>query len=66
MQKNVKKDEDIRKRLEHQIRALEDNTKKRINDITVKLKKMQRDMKDKDAENEELDRKARELKNQVE
>jgi len=27
---------------------------------------MQRDMKDKDAENEELDRKARELKNQVE
>jgi flagellar biosynthesis/type III secretory pathway ATPase len=27
---------------------------------------MQRDMKDKDAENEELDRKARELKSQVE
>jgi len=66
MQKNIKKDEDIKKRLDHQIRALEDNTKKRINDIQTKLKKMQRDMKDKDAENEELDRKARELKSQVE
>jgi hypothetical protein len=66
MQKNIKKDEDIKKRLDHQIRALEDNTKKRINDIQTKLKKMQRDMKDKDAESEELDRKARELKSQVE
>jgi hypothetical protein len=40
MQKNIKKDEDIRKRLEHQIKALDDNTKKRINDIQIKLKKM--------------------------
>lgn len=66
MQKNIKKDEDIKKRLDHQIRAMEDNTRKRINDIQTKLKKMQRDMKEKDAENEELDRKARELKSQVE
>jgi septal ring factor EnvC (AmiA/AmiB activator) len=40
MQKNIKKDEDIKKRLDNQIKALDDNTKKRINDITSKLKKM--------------------------
>jgi archaellum component FlaC len=66
MQKNIKKDEDIKKRLENQIKALDDNTKKRINDITGKLKKMQRDIKEKSSENEELERKARVLKQNVE
>jgi archaellum component FlaC len=62
MQKNIKKDEDIKKRLDNQIKALDDNTKKRISDITSKLKKMQRDIKEKSAENDELERKARILK----
>jgi len=66
MQKNIKKDEDVKKRLENQIKALDDNTKKRINDITTKLKKMQRDIKEKSVENEELERKARVLKQAVE
>lgn len=66
MQKNIKKDEDIKKRLDNQIKALDDNTKKRISDITTKLKKMQRDIKEKSAENEELERKARILKQNVE
>jgi septal ring factor EnvC (AmiA/AmiB activator) len=66
MQKNIKKDEDIKKRLDNQIKALDDNTKKRINDITSKLKKMQRDIKEKSSENDELERKARVLKQNVE
>jgi len=66
MQKNIKKDEDVKKRLENQIKALDENTKKRITDITNKLKKMQREIKEKDAENEELEKKARDLKQAVE
>jgi len=66
MQKNIKKDEDIKKRLDNQIKALEENTKKRTKDITDKLKKMQREIKEKDAENEELEKKARDLKQAVE
>merc|ERR1711957_490814 len=56
MQKNIKKDEDIKKRLDNQIKALEENTKKRTKDITDKLKKMQREIK----------KKARDLKQAVE
>jgi len=66
MQKNIKKDEDVKKRLENQIKALDENTKKRIKDITDKVKKMQRDLKEKSAENDELEHKARLLKQAVE
>ena len=48
--------------LSHQIKQLEENAAKRIKTIAETKKKLRKEIKDKQAENEELEQKARMLK----
>jgi hypothetical protein len=56
------RDEEDKKRLEGQIKQLEENAAKRIKTIAETKKKLRKEIKDKQAENEELEQKARMLK----
>lgn len=56
------RDEEDKKRLENQIKQLEENAAKRIKTINETKKKLLKEIKDKNAENEELEQRARMLK----
>lgn len=63
--KHQKRDEEDKKRLESQIQQLQDNTKKRISAINDSKNKLKRDCREKRAENDQLENKARILKGKV-
>lgn len=60
--KHMKRDEDDKKRLENQIAQLEKNTAARIAQIEKIKAKLRKEIKEKKAENEQLETKARALK----
>jgi hypothetical protein len=57
--KHQKKDEEDKKRLENQIRQLDENVQKRIKTINETKKKLRKEIQDKLRENEQLETKAR-------
>jgi hypothetical protein len=59
--KHQKKDEEDKKRLENQIRQLDENVQKRIKTINETKKKLRKEIADKLKENEQLETKARQL-----
>lgn len=59
--KHQKKDEEDKKRLENQIRQLDENAQKRIKTINETKKKLRKEILDKIKENEQLETKARQL-----
>jgi regulator of replication initiation timing len=63
--KHMKRDEEDKKRLEQQIKQLEENTANRIAAIGKIKKKLNREIREKRAENEQLESKARFLKQSV-
>mmetsp|Transcript_109189 Transcript_109189/g.151086 ORF Transcript_109189/g.151086 Transcript_109189/m.151086 type:complete len:180 (-) Transcript_109189:38-577(-) len=64
--KHQKKDEEDKKRLENQIRQLEEDAQKRINSFNEAKKKLMREIREKNQENAQLDEKARKLQQNVE
>ena len=60
--KHIKRDEEDKKRLEQQIKQLEENTLNRIKAIDKTKQKLKREIREKKAENEQLEAKARSLK----
>jgi hypothetical protein len=63
--KHMKRDEEDKKRLEQQIKQMEENTANRIRAIEKIKQKLKREIREKRAENEQLETKARALKQQV-
>ncbi len=63
--KHQKKDEEDKKRLENQIRQLDENVQKRIKTINETKKKLRKEIQDKLRENEQLETKARQLQQNV-
>ena len=63
--KHQKKDEEDKKRLENQIKQLEENAAKRIKTINETKAKLKREIKEKQQESEQLETKARQLQNNV-
>lgn len=59
--KHQKKDEEDKKRLENQIKQLEENAQKRIKTINETKQKLRREIKEKQLESEQLETKARQL-----
>jgi len=57
--KHQKKDEEDKKRLENQIRQLDENAQKRIKTLNETKKKLRKEISDKMKENEQLETKAR-------
>lgn len=64
--KHTKRDEEDKKRLEQQIKQLEENTANRIKAIQKTQQKLRREIREKIDENRQLEDKARTLKQQVE
>ena len=60
--KHTKRDEEDKKRLEQQIKQLEENTANRIKAIEKTKQKLRREIREKQTENEQLEAKARRLK----
>ena len=58
-------DEEDKKRLENQIRQLDENVQKRIKTINETKKKLRKEIADKLKENEQLETKARQLQQNV-
>lgn len=63
--KHQKKDEEDKKRLDNQIRQLDENVQKRIKTINETKKKLRKEISDKFKENEQLETKARQLQQNV-
>ena len=63
--KHTKRDEEDKKRLEQQIKQLEENTLNRIKAVEKTKQKLKREIREKKAENEQLEQKARQLKLQA-
>lgn len=63
--KHQKKDEEDKKRLENQIKQLEENANKRIKTINETKMKLKREIREKRMESEQLETKARQLQNNV-
>lgn len=63
--KYQKKDEEDKKRLESQIKQLEQNSTNRLKTFSSQKKKLLQEIKDKQKENDELESKARELRMEV-
>eukprot|EP00347_Sterkiella_histriomuscorum_P023011 403336298 len=63
--KHQKKDEEDKKRLDNQIRQLDENAQKRIKTIFETKKKLKKEIMDKMKENEQLETKARQLQQNV-
>ena len=63
--KHMKKDEEDKKRLENQIKQLEENAQKRIRTINETKSKLKREIREKRMESEQLETKARQLQNNV-
>ena len=63
--KHTKRDEEDKKRLEQQIKQLEENTLNRIKAVEKTKQKLRREIREKKAENEQLEQKARQLKLQA-
>lgn len=63
--KHQKKDEEDKKRLENQIKQLEENAQKRIKTINETKQKLKHDIREKRMESEQLENKARTLQNNV-
>lgn len=63
--KYQKKDEDDKKRLENQIKQLEQNSTNRLKTYAGQKKKLTQEIKDKKRENSELESKARDLRMEV-
>jgi molecular chaperone DnaK (HSP70) len=59
--KHQKKDEEDKKRLENQIKQLEENAQKRIKTINENKQKLKREIREKKMESEQLETKARQL-----
>jgi hypothetical protein len=59
--KHQKKDEEDKKRLENQIKQLEENAQKRIKTINDTKLKLRREIREKRMESEQLETKARQL-----
>jgi len=55
----MKKDEEDKKRLENQIKQLEENAQKRIRTINETKQKLKREIREKRMESEQLETKAR-------
>lgn len=64
--KHQKKDEEDKKRLETQIKQLEENAQKRLTTINQTRQKLKQEIKEKHLENDQLESKARQLQNNVE
>ena len=64
--KNVKKEEEDKKRLDTQMKCLKDNAEARIEAIRKMIEKLRKEIKEKMIENEQLESKARQLKHSVE
>jgi len=63
--KHQKKDEEDKKRLENQIKQLEENAQKRIKTINETKAKLKREIREKQMESEQLENRARHLKSNV-
>merc|ERR1712086_322468 len=63
--KHQKKDEEDKKRLENQIKQLEENAQKRIKTINETKQKLKHDIREKRMESDQLENKARTLQNNV-